>query len=328
MVSNQVLSKFYGTLALEGFIELRSYQDPSDRRKYLDAAMESTLNAASRAKLVQQLYTDILSKKNIDFGEIPKSKGDITKYVNYKEMLASIEALKSLFGDKPPVEMKYLEALHNNVITHKADFVFGFNTYNELIILNYNLLVSTILELINYNIVTYANYLKEVRNVDFDFSKGKVTSPLIKYAENYVKAFSNGDWDKMMVNLKKDGSNLLGEVTDIVLDNPILLGIIAVIGVLLITRNLIYFFYNRAAKFSDYLQNQRAFLEYNMNRESAGYDKQKDLSDKLLAVSNFIEAKILKTQNAAAKDISESSSKNYNVGELRSIQGDTGYVIG
>ena len=59
-------------VVMESFYDMRNSQPPKDRLHYLDVVLEGSVE--SNATLLQKLYTDIISKSNIDYGQIPDSQ--------------------------------------------------------------------------------------------------------------------------------------------------------------------------------------------------------------------------------------------------------------
>ena len=124
-----------GDIILENFNEMMLAQDAKDRLHYIDIATEAALSPAGKSKLIQQLYVDIVSKSNIDFGKIPDSKGNITAYAYYDPMYRSIAALNQLFADKKVDELDLTNKLHDMIITCRSDFEYGYR-YDIAIIQN------------------------------------------------------------------------------------------------------------------------------------------------------------------------------------------------
>jgi hypothetical protein len=102
-------------LALEAFVDIRNDQPPKDRLHYFDVVLESSED--TRGTLIQKLYVDIISKSNIDFGKIPDSKGDLTKYEYYNEISESIGALNKLVDSAKSDELAMLNNLFDITAT-------------------------------------------------------------------------------------------------------------------------------------------------------------------------------------------------------------------
>lgn len=202
------------TIVMEGISSLCIDQDSCDRLHYKDIAIESITNTPGKGRLVQQLYADIIAKSNIDFGDIPASKGDLTRCKNYDLAASSVDTINKLFeGSTLPNEIKSLNEFHELLIALRGDFEFGFKFDVEIIKLSYNVLVMSFYEMIDICILAYANYLKEVKNVDFKFktAKGKDAMVLV-YVNSFIQSYKKGEWGAIMKQFKGNSSNLLGNI--------------------------------------------------------------------------------------------------------------------
>lgn len=191
------LQEFVQTLTLS--------QEPKDRYKYKKIATEAIIgNGPNKGKLVELLYRDVLSKQDLDFGEIPDSKGNITKFKYYENIERCIESLSKLLDPAKVKELQLTIDLRNMIVAERENFEYGFKFNIDLIEVTYNTLVMTLMELINICIYAYVDYLKDVKNIDFDFKVFKKNSlVVIKAASQVVNSYKKGDWGKMMLQFKK-----------------------------------------------------------------------------------------------------------------------------
>lgn len=327
---NEILKYPNSDMVLENIILLMQDQPPRDRMGYKEIALEASLSPAGKSKLIQKLYTDIISKSNIDYGKIPDSRGNITKYVYYDPMYKSIETLNQLFGDKTVYELELTNKLHDFIITCRSDFEFGYKFDVEIIKITYNLLVLSLHEMINVCIVEYTNYLKDVKNIDFQFNtKQKKNRLIVKYVKDTIKSYEKGEWTKLMMQFKKDSSNLLGlsGVIGIVTGTTTLSGgvlvVIALLGLLFAIRGLIYIFFNTSYRVNDYIKTEAELLKWNIemdnNTSDSALEKQKKFLGKLEETSDFIETRILKTEAKAKKELAESNKQIYSKDELSTV---------
>lgn len=308
---------------LNHFIDLRIDQPVKDRLRYMDIVKEASLSSAGKSKLIQQLYNDIVYKSNIDFGKIPDSKGNLTAYVGYEVIGKSLDSLRQLFSDRKVEELELAQKLHNILITNRSDFEFGFKFDITLIQLTYNLLVMGLVDMINICIVTYVDYLKDVQNTEFKFRGNRKQDLLvIKYVTDFTKSYEKGEWAKLVAQFKKDSSGLLGTITGGTLTTgPIV--ILSIISFLFIVRGLIYVYYASATKINESLKAPAEFLktsiEMSGDNGSLAVEKQKKFLNKMDAVSNFIETKIIKTNKDAKEDLKKSNKDNYDTDSLKDI---------
>lgn len=332
-------------LAMESILDIRSDQPPKDQLHYLDIVLEST--DANRGTLIQKLYVDIISKSNIDFGKIPDSKGDLTKYEYYKEIESSIIALNTLAGNSPKSdELIMLNKLYDMIISLRSDYEFGYKFDIELIKLTYNIAVMSLYEMINICIMEYANYLRDVKGIEFGFKKIKKKDLIIlRGVKSLLRSYENGEWQKTVSQFKKDPKNAFGLNTVLSFANKIsginlsrqnggingsigagaivAISAVSIILLLLAVRMLIYFFYSTAAKIDNYVRIQREFLEVAIAKDpgdnTKALKKQQDMLNTFENISNFIENRILKNDNDTKRALSESNKENFNKADFTSV---------
>ena len=75
-------------------ILLENCESYSERREVLGLTEADLHNVNNN--MVGKLFNSALSKAHIDYEDIPKSKGDITKYSGYKSMMECLELLKDI----------------------------------------------------------------------------------------------------------------------------------------------------------------------------------------------------------------------------------------
>jgi hypothetical protein len=336
-------------LAMESFVDIRNDQPVRDRLHYFDVVLEST--DSNKGTLIQKLYVDIISKSNIDFGKIPDSRGDLTKYEFYKEITSSIDALNQLTDSAKSDDLTMLNKLYDMIITLRSDYEFGYKFDIEFIKLTYNIAVMSLFEMVNVCIMEYANYLRDVKGIQFDFKKmRKKDIIIVRGVKSILKSYENGEWAKLMSQFKKDPKNAFGLTDILAIANKIPgmdlqrdasgaisgslgtgmtvgLAIAGVIAVLLALRLLIYFFYSSAAKIDNYVSVQREFLVIALAKDTSGdaksIKKQENMLHKLEGISNFIQNKIFKSDNDTAKALSDSNKDNFSKSDFASVSGNS-----
>lgn len=215
--------------------------------------------------MVQGLYKTILDRKDCDFGDIPDSKGDITKCKYYKSTMESLEVLKELMiaNEIPTTDVDVVMESIANIKRFKPSFELAFQLKQDYLILNYNTIVMATIDATSMIIAEYMNYLvgperskyDSVRS-QYDKGRGCISLENLKRFNNEVKV---GHFETV-VNylLESQRKEFLG--TGIVITGVVIVALLAVIP---ITRNLIYFYYYSRVKLSDYLEMQADFLELN-----------------------------------------------------------------
>ena len=213
-------------------------------------ATEAIANGAGRARLVEALYHDILSKKTTDFGKIPESRGNLADLPYYKNMINSIHSLNDLVGENANPDMVRMNALHEAIIQERNNFEFGFKLNIEIIMYTYNTLVEALMDIINTNIVTYVDYLKETQNISVQLDKNINTQSMVTRAvDTFLSIRKKGEWKKL-INSYRDqygarNFTAAGLATGIAITG---IGIIGIIALLYGIRQLIYLYYYSANK--------------------------------------------------------------------------------
>lgn len=197
---------------LESFHEMRLAQPPKDRLHYFDVVLEG--NTETNAVLLQKLYTDIISRSNVDYGLIPDSQGVLIRYKEYELMSQSMDKINLLFEGNPSSEVTMMNKLHDMIISCKKDYEFGFKFNVEIVKIAYCTAVLTLYELINICILEYTSKLRHKSGIGFKFNKIKKKDILvIRGATSLLKSYETGQWTKMMNEFKKDPS-IIGLATE------------------------------------------------------------------------------------------------------------------
>lgn len=218
--------------------------------------------------MVSKLYKLAIDKAHIDFDNIPDTKGDITKYVGYTNMVDSLALVKDLAkqNNTKIKEIEIVEQAIQNIVTYRAQFTKGFLIDKEFIILLYNLLVTACVEATSVIIASYVDFIKSPTKVEFTIIKGanKMGHTSIKSLNSFNLSVKSGDFSKVINTISNDKENLLGTATAGALIPIMILGGLSMIVPLL--RELTYYFFYSRMKTSDFLKHQAQLLE--INRES------------------------------------------------------------
>lgn len=338
---------FSDEVVMESMNAMRLAQPPKERLHYFDAVMEGT--AETNAILLQKLYTDIISRSNIDFGAIPDSKGNLVKYKEYPLIQESMERLNILFEGVSCEELTLMNKFHDMIISCKKDYELGFNFDIEMIKLIYNVSVTTLYDLINICILLYTKKVRKDAGIEFDFGKIKKKDVIVlKNAKSLLKSYQTGQWAKMMTSLKKDptlfntttsaieaslfGDKSLGDAVkagvDFVKTLPKAVTIPAaiitsIIMIFFAIRGLIYAIFCARIKMSDNLKMQKEFVDAAIRQEKEDGEpdvvvkKHTKLADRLQSLANFFEVKLLRTNSEAEKELEKSNKTNYRSSDFK-----------
>lgn len=236
---------------------------PEDK-KYMEKMSKDDVHQIN-GTLIQGLYRTILERKDCDFGDIPSSKGDIEKCKYYKSTAECLDILSELMlkNEIPTTDVDNIKEAIGNVKRYKSTFQSAFDLKQDYLILVYNTIVMAIIDATSMVIAEYMNYLVGPEQSKYDSvrsrndkSRGRISLDNLQRFNNEVKV---GHFDTM-VNYMLDSQRKNFAGTGIVIAGVV---IVAIVSIVPITRELIYFYYSSRVKFSDYLSLQADFLELN-----------------------------------------------------------------
>ena len=273
-------------------------------------------------KVVSALYKSAVEKySDIDFGEIPQSKGDITRLKHYQTLTDSIEALTSIMEQTKVIcpELDTVKQSLKIVQAYKKEFSLCFIQDKGMGQMIYNTIVLSIICATNLCISAAVDYLRtpgedmpKAMSVQKDARKDY--NVLITNLKDFNDAANSGELRKLFDNiLKKD--NFVGGLTLGVSSGAIVAGIAlaAAISIVPISRELIYFFYNFRMSVSEYFKAQAEFLEINMAEVQASnmknkpeiVKKHKKRIDQLNKIANKFEVEFNDSNKKAQKQLSK-----------------------
>ena len=306
---------------------LYEYFDITDTgtRRQLMAMNEAEHNSALLA-LTSKLYDKVVSKAhNIDFGEIPKTNGDITKLSVIEDTKDTLGILKGIVKeyrqDTKPIDQISLAI--SNIQSRKDMFMRAFRANVEMPMLMYDNMVMAVIVGTNHLITACIEFIKAPKDESFTIQLDKIAYAKSKdhLIYNSIAKFNriceNGDFDKAMnAIIDKKVRKFTGIATGV----GILLGIIVVTNIIPILRELVYLFYHTKVSISDYCEAQSnliAMNAYNLERNDISSDadkaeivkKQQGIADKFRKLANFFAIKDKKAEVEATKDIENNNRK-------------------
>lgn len=213
--------------------------------------------------LFQKLYQSTLNKNQCDFGDIPKSEGDIEKVKAYKPTIECLDVLDELLQKnrlKEPAVGEVRLAI-SNLILLKPWFKDGFKLKEQWVILTYNTTVMAVLDAVSMLIAEYMNYMIGPIKDSFqltgktDKGRGLVSLETIQNFNHLVK--NNTMQNTLQQGMTMGKKNAIGPVTIAV---GTVLGLIAIVN---LARLCIFYFYKSRVKLAEYLDLESSFLEAN-----------------------------------------------------------------
>lgn len=309
---------------------VKEYFDISDKEtfQYLRSIEEADQNKVLLA-LTSKLYDHMVDKvDDIDFGDIPKSRGDITALPNYDKVVDCTSIIKQILinanQDLDPINT--IETAIKNMVEYKETFVRAYQLKMELPIVVYNTTVLSIYSGLSILISSCIEFIKATDNTGFDIALDKVQlrktkdSLLFRDLKQLNSSFENGSLPKALDTiLKQNTKNLTGaSVVGALAAGGAILGV--VLNIIPILRELTYFFYYTRVKAADYFDAQSALLQmnaYNLAAKASDNDreikqiqsKQLKIAEKFKKIANFLSIKKNKAEIATEKDTKEMEKK-------------------
>lgn len=288
-------------------------------RKVLLSMNEAGQNSVLMS-LTSKLYDKIVEKcDDIDYGDIPKTKGDITKLPNYESMKETIsimhDILKEYNQDTGPVDE--LSVAFSNIEARKDLFERAYRYNSELPIAMYCNITLGIITGISYMIATCIEFIKDPGAESFRIALDKMAYAKTKdhMIYNTLKSFNktcaNKEFDKAMEAVLKASTKNFGGAAIVW---GIAIGLLGTILVLIpVLRELIFMFYYMRMKVSDFYSIQADLLQMNAYSVEANKSIHPDERKKIVAkqlkyverfrkISNTFAFEIKKAEVAADKE--------------------------
>lgn len=322
---------------------VNEYFDLSDKETFscLRSIEEADQNKVLIA-LTSKLYDHLVEKvDDIDFGDIPKSRGDITKLPNYNKVIDCISIIRGILEnskqDLSPVLV--LEDAVKNLNQYKDSFVRGYQLNMELPMVIYNTMVLSIYSGISILISSCIEFIKSTDDTGFDIALDKVQlkktkdSLIFRDLKMLNSSFDHGTLPKALDQiLRQHTKNMVGPAVGGIAVAGAIIGVI--LNIIPILRELTYFFFYSRTKVADYFDAQSALLQmnaYNLASKATndGKDikeiqkKQLKIADKFKKIANIIAVKKSKAEVSTEKE-TKTLEKKLKINDIKDIDDDNG----
>lgn len=308
-----------------------------DETRHVLLAVNEDDQSKVMVSLTSKLYDSIMDRvDDIDFGEIPLTKGNITLLSNYSSLLETIATMRSLLvefkQDTEPVDT--INDAINNIRDSVNIWKRAFAANVELPIVTYNTIVLSIIEATSYMLSTCVEFIKVPSQDTFQavidksaLNKSKnhlLFDDLKKFNEAYRKGQIQ---NAMEFVIKENVKNFTGLTTIGV--GASIVGIAGLLFCIIpIIRELIFLFYYTRVRVSEYFDLQSNLLQmsaYNVenNRPDLSKEDRKKISTKQMKVAenfrkvaNTIAIDVKESEVKATKDMAKESKKKYKVSDV------------
>ena len=269
-------------------------------------------NSPITQKYQEKMYKAIMNKAHIDFGDIPKSKGNIKEYSGYNNMVETLNVIQKLAEDARAMNVvEYVNIVQTaikNIEGLYTTYQRGFNTKTEYVAMEYDTYVYFCIEATTALIYSFVDVMKapDKQILDMTIKNTKLRADEFYFEQlkkfNKVQDNMGIDYRKMLESMCDKGKNNFTGAT--------IIGVTTVLAVSMaiipITREMIYQIYHFRGKLSDSIQMQASFLELNKicvennelmdaKRKQAVLARQEKLSKQLFKLADAIRVKSSKS---------------------------------
>lgn len=290
----------------------------------------------------EKLFESIISRSHIDFGDIPRSKGDITKYSGYQSMMDCLHSLLKVANEE---KSKELTGAVNTVLTAieniqnlRSVYVKAYANKTDIAIIDYQTYVLTCVEATTTLISNYidfiktpsSNYVLELKNTKF-----RANALYLDQLERFNKVNVNGSYNKYISTVVQKGQE------NFLLDPAIIAGAafvsVIALSIIPVTRELIYLYNEMKRKLSDlfalqayYLEMNKTALEYNTeikaDKKKVIVQKQDKIRKKFLYLSEKLRIADIKAEQTSKKRL-DTDNRGMNTGSLEDEVDDSDILI-
>lgn len=307
----------------------------NETRKVLLAVNEEDQNKVL-ISLTSKLYDSLMDKiDDIDFGDIPLTKGDITKLSNYGKICECLGTMNSLLIEfrqsTEPVDV--IKTAIANIIDSVNIWKRAFTGNVELPMVVYNTVVLSIIEATSYMLAMCIEYIKSPSDDSFQISIDKSalnktkSHMLFDNLKKFNDAYKKGQVENAMNYVIKENVKNFGGTMTIGVGAAVA-GITGLLFCIVpIIRELIFLFYYTRVRTSEFFDIQSDLLQMSahnveVNRTDLTKEERKNISSKQMKVAerfrtiaNKISFTMKNSEVTASKEMVR-SNKKYKVDEV------------
>lgn len=284
--------------------------------------------------LTSKLYSMIVDKiDDIDYGEIPDTKGDITLLSQYNRMNDCIDTLTKILQKyrQPLDSIDTIRAAMDNIENDRDLYKRGFATKIEIIMTTYNSIVLAIIASLSYMIAVTVEFIKDGTNgFKAQLDKAGIARTKDSLTYSNLVAFNAACSKGQIRNgfeplIKARARNLAVTTLGAISAGIAVAGVI--MNILPILRELVYFFYAGRVRVSQYFDVQADLLEMNAQMlkshdVEATEDENKHVANRQISIANafrkianFFSFKTKEADRNATNEIKR-DSKSMNIDDV------------
>lgn len=293
--------------------------------------------------LTNKLYGMIVNKiDSIDFGEIPNTRGDVTKLKHYDELRECHKVLRNIFQQfrekEEPIDT--ISFALDNLENHKELFMGAFAAKAEFPMSFYKTTTLAVINATSFMIAVCIEYIKSPKTEGLEIVLNKTGIAKVKdhlvyeSLKDFNEACRKGDVENALRPFVQNKSRGFAVTAALGLKTVLVLGGVC-LAILPIIKDLVYFFFAARARVSSYFDLQAKLLEMNANElrdnpniktmddKNAVIRRQLQIAKDFHEISNFIAVDVKSSEIEANKQIKQ-DKKEYKVDEIDPNQSSGG----
>lgn len=320
---------------------VKEHFDITDRetRKILVTINEADQNQVM-GNLAAKLYDAIVKKvTDIDFGQIPASRGDITKIPNYLDIVSCLTTIRDMMVESKQstgsADIIFLAI--ENMKKYQKIWEKGYVLENEMVIVFYNTIALSIVSAISLLTSATIEFIKNPQSDVIDIELAKVANHktkdnlLFKNLDKFNKACRKGDIEKVFNDVLraqrqlKEGTIIKESISAILFTGAIVLGLLStVIPILHQLTNALYCLRQNVAEYlageADVIRLNAEKVQYNRAKTPEQKKKiiarQHKIADHFKKWANKLMIKANKADVEAQKQIKKDRSNKSKIGDV------------
>lgn len=328
----------YGQQALAEYMDLYD-----DHTVDVLAAMNESEQNSLLLSLTNKLYGMIVNKiDSIDFGEIPNTRGDVTRLRHYDQLRECHKVLRQIFDqfreDDEPVDT--IEFALDNLENHKELFMGGFVAKAEFPMSVYKTMTLAVINATSFMIAVCIEYIKSPKQEGLQIVLNKTGIAKVKdhlvyeSLKDFNEACRKGDVENALRPFVKNKAKGFAVTAALGLKTILVLGGVC-LALLPIIKDLVYFFFAARARVSSYFDLQAKLLEMNadelknnpdiktVDEKNAVIRRQLQIAKDFHEISDFIAVDAKSSEVVANKEIKK-DKKEYKIDDIEPEQSSGG----
>ena len=329
------------------------YFDLTDRTtlKCMTSINEADQNQVL-GNLAAKLYDKIIKRvADIDYGDIPSSRGDITKIPNYDELVESLTVMKDMSTERKQSSesVDTIFVAIENMKRLKSIWQKGFNTETEMVIVFYNTVALSIVSGTSLLMSATIETIKTPEGESIDVELAKIANHktkeglIFKNLEKFNKSCKKGEIEKAMSavlsaqrHVKESGGVVTEDVFGILLLGGAIVGLLGcIIPILHQLTSALYCLRQSVAEFlagESYLIKLNA-EKVNYNRSKTAEQKKKIIKRQMAISSMFkklsdaLMIKANKAEKEAQTMIKKDNETKYKIDDVTDSMPDSASIF-